>query len=254
MEHIIDVTLAGLTLPCALRFPEAAVFPPPAPDAPRAAIDPVRLTPEDWAHYVRRGSAESPQSEYSLLTAAFSDALMDFDRLILHGVALRRRDEAWLICGPSGVGKSTQARWLQALRPDEFGVICGDRPILEFCHCEPETDATGAAIRPSAPEGPILVHPSPWNGKEDWHGADAAPLAGLILLERGDENRLVMLKPREAAVPVYTQVIQTTASETRIRQAADLVTRILRAVSVFRLTTFRAPDSTELLLDTVFRP
>ena len=252
MEQLIDVTLAGLTLPCALRFPETAVFPPPDPAAPRVGIDPVRLSREDWDHFLSTGMAETPQTEYSLLTASFSDALMEFNRLIIHGVALRWQEHAYLICAASGVGKSTQARWLQTLRPSEFGIICGDRPILEFCHCEPVTDVTGAAIRPPVTEGSILVHPSPWNGKENWYGAEAAPLAGLILLERGDENRLCTLSPREAALAIYSQIIQTCVTAEGIRKAAELATRLLNAVPIWKLTTHQVPDSTKLLLDTVF--
>ena len=263
MQNIIEVTLARLTLPCALQYPEAAVFPAPDPTAPRAEIDPVCLSPEDWAYYTARGFDASPQAEYSLLTAAFSDVLMDFDRLIIHGVALRRRDRAWLICAPSGVGKSTQARWLQTLRPGEFAVISGDRPILEFlpalpnCHSErseesaPPSPSVAAAIG-RQPPAPILVHPSPWNGKEDWYGAEAAPLAGIILLQRGEENRLEALKPRKAAVSVYTQLIQTAAREKKIRQAAELTNRLLRTVPVWRLTSRQPPASTQLLLDQVF--
>ena len=236
MDHLIEVTLAGLTLPCALRFPEAAVFPLPDPAAPRVEIDPVRLTEEDWDYYIRQGSEASPQSEYSLLTAAFSDALMDFDRLVIHGAALRWQDRAWLICGPSGVGKSTQAGWLRRLRPGEFGVISGDRPILSFHDNE------------------IIVHPSPWNGKENWHDAVAAPLAGIVLLRRGEENRLEALDPREAAVPVYAQVIQTAARADRLRRSAELVTALVQAVTVWRLTTHQPPASTELLLNEIFYP
>ena len=249
MDCLLDVTLAGLTLPCALRFPEAAVFPSPDPAAPRVGIEPVHLSEEDWTYYVGQGMEQTPQAEYSLLTAPFSDALMDFDRLILHAVALRWRDRAWLICGPSGVGKSTQARWLQALRPGEFGVICGDRPILEFRHCEPVTDVTGAAIRT-----PILVHPSPWNGKENWHDAEAAPLAGVILLRRGEENRLEPLGARDASLQVFAQVIQTAVREDRILRSAAYVTQLLRTVPLWQLTTLQPPASTRLLLDAVFSP
>jgi hypothetical protein len=161
---------------------------------------------------------------------------MDYDRLVLHGAALRRQDRAWLICAPSGTGKSTQTSWLRRLRPNEFGVISGDRPILSFHDNE------------------IMVHPSPWNGKEDWHDAEAAPLAGIILLRRGEENRLEDMDPLEAAVPVYAQVIQSAVRADRIRKSAELVTALVQAVPVWRLTTHHPPASTELLLDEIFKP
>ena len=276
MNHLIEVTLAGLTLPCALRYAEAAAFPPPDPAAPRAEIEPVRLTEEDWDYYLRRGSEATPRAEFSLLSAAFSDALMDYDRLVLHGAALRRQDRAWLICAPSGTGKSTQTSWLRRLRPNEFGVISGDRPVLEFRHPDPVAAhsvrhlpapvGADAHIGPPAPPAPvgrpdprppssaILVHPSPWNGKEDWHDAEAAPLAGIILLRRGEENRLEYMDPREAAVPVYAQVIQSAVRPDRIRKSAELVTALVQAVPVWRLTTHHPPASTELLLDEIFKP
>ena len=313
MDHLIEVSLAGLTLPCALRYAEAAAFPPPDPAAPRVGIDPVRLTEEDWDYYIRQGSEASPQSEYSLLTAAFSDALMDFDRLVIHGAALRWQDRAWMICGPSGVGKSTQTGWLRRLRPGEFGVISGDRPVLEFrqpdpvaahsvrhlpapvgadAHVGPSASpaqslplegkvspkATDEVVlrrasnvaapvgrpdpRPPSPVGAdahvgpsaILVHPSPWNGKEDWHDAEAAPLAGIVLLRRGEENRLEALDPREAAVPVYAQVIQTAVRADRLHRSAELVTALVQTVPVWRLTTHQPPASTELLLNEIFKP
>ena len=262
MKNLIDVSLAGMTITCALRYQETArYFPAPNPAATRVGGEFVFLSDDDWRFFLSEKMVEGPYSEYSLLTAAFSDALMDHDRMILHSVALRWQDKAYLIAARSGTGKSTQARCLQELRAGEFGIICGDRPILEFCHCEPVTDVTGVAIRTPVPPvgadahiGPpaVLVHPSPWNGKENWFGAEAAPLAGLILLERGDENRLTALSPREAAIRTYAQVIQLCDNPAKIRKAAELTTRLLNSVPIWQLTSFQVPASTELLLESVF--
>ncbi|MBR7009695.1 MAG: hypothetical protein IKI02_02155 [Oscillospiraceae bacterium] len=162
-----------------------------------------------------------------------------------------------------------QARALQQLRPGEFSVISGDRPILEFrpaapapCHSEqseesatpvPERSSPVAAhsVRHSAAQS-ILVHPSPWNGKENWHGAAAAHLAGLILLRRGEKNALKLMSPREAVIPSYSQIFQTAKTAETIRRAAALLTRMLESVPIWRLTTHQVPDSTQLLLGAVF--
>ena len=296
MNDEIAVTLAGLTFSCRLRYPESArYFQKPDPGAPRVGTGSVSMSKEDWQFFVADGAEESPFSEYSLLCFNFSDALLPYDRVLVHGVALRWRDRAYLICADSGVGKSTQARCLRDLRPGEFSIICGDRPALEFrpcapvgadahigpsaspaCHSERSEESAsppchsergeesvspvqslpprGKVSRPEAvtDEGPILVHPSPWNGKENWHGAPAAPLAGLILLERGEENRLVSLTDREAALPMYSHLIQTGCEPENIRRVAALETRLLQSVPIWKLTTFRVPDSTRLLLDAVF--
>ncbi len=264
MDRIYNVPLAGVALPCVFRFPDTArwlgAVPAPAsfgqPEAGSGEVPAaLRLTEEDWAHYRRDGFAESGQSEANLLSAFLSEALLPYDRVVIHGVALRWRGKAFLICAASGVGKSTQARFLQELRPGEFGIICGDRPILEFRPC-----ASVAAhsvrhfsqVSSASASDTILVHPSPWNGKENWHGADAAPLAGLILLERGDENRLTPLTPKKAAIQTYLRMIHTNRDEAKIRRIADLTTKLLNAVPSWLLTTCQVPDSTRLLLETVF--
>ena len=171
---------------------------------------------------------------------------MQHDRVLVHGVALRWKDRAWLICAPSGVGKSTQARFLQELRPGEFGVICGDRPVLEFCHSE-RSEAESKNPSPT-----ILVHPSPWNGKEKWCGAEAAPLAGIIFLERGGSNQLFSVSPKEIALPFFQQIIQSAKDAEMIRLAAAYETRLLNAVPLWKLVSHEVPDSTRLLLQTVF--
>lgn len=235
MNNMIDVSLAGLTFPCRLRYPETArYFPAPNPAARCVGGDPVCLTDEDWQYYLSDGMEDCAHTEFSLLTAAFSDALMDHERIILHAVAIRWRDKSYLIAAQSGNGKSTQARFLQQLRPGEFSVICGDRPVLSFHDNE------------------ILVHPSHWNGKENWYGAEAAPLAGVILLRRSEENAICPLSPREAAIRTYAQIIQTCADPEKMKKAAALVTKLLNAVPIWQLTSFQVPDSTKLLLETVF--
>ena len=281
MDRIYNVPLAGVALPCVFRFPDTArwlgAVPAPASfGQPKAGSGEVpaalRLTEDDWAHYRRDGFAESGQSEANLLSAFLSEALLPYDRVVIHGVALRWRGKAFLICAASGVGKSTQARYLQQLCPGEFSVISGDRPILQFCHCEPCRDGTlpsaASSVPPSrhsersaaesknpsspSPDSEIIVHPSPWNGKENWHGALAAPLAGLILLERGEENNLTRLSPKEAGISTFLRFIHTNRSADTVQTIAKMTTDLLRSVPCWKLTTYQVPDSTRLLLNTVF--
>ena len=244
------VSLAGVPLRIAPRFETTERFFPgavrrPPAGAPSDAAPPISIPEGDWAGYLAQGFADAPATEYSLLTEYCSDALLAHRRMIVHGVALNLGGRAFLICGPSGVGKSTQAKHLQALRPGAFTVISGDRPVLEFCGSSPAGCDRNAA-------GTILVHPSPWNGKEGWHGGDAAPLAGLVLLERGAENRLETLTPQEAALPFYLDVIHSSWQPDNIRRVCANVTRLLRAVPPWRLVTHQVPASTQLLLDHIF--
>lgn len=229
------VTLAGRSFRVSARYAKtASYFPAPDPEAPLVPGAPVSIPETDWQEYLQSGMEDCAHTEYSMLTAHCSDALLAFDCVILHAAALRWRDRSWLIIAPSGVGKSTQTRNLQTLLPGEVSVICGDRPVLERC---------GGAFR---------VHPSPWNGKENWHGAEAAPLGGLILLRRGPENRLYALREDEAILNLYVAFIQTSASVEAVTKVADLEDGVLRAVPTWLLVSDTVPDSTRCLVEGIF--
>ena len=201
-------------------------------------IKPIELsvTESDWATMKAQGFAFDAQNEASLITGRASDALLDFDRCIAHAVAVAYRGRAWLITGRPGVGKTTQLKGLQRLEPGAFTVICGDRPVLQLMEADSDKKA-----------GDVLVHPSPWNGKENFYGTVTAPLAGIICLERGEENRLELLRTKEAVLPLFHALIQTGETTGTIRKAAAFEERLLQRTDVWQLTSFSAPESTELL-------
>lgn len=230
------VSLGGIALRLKLHFAEAAeLFAPwDAGGVPAAEL---AVSESEWT-YLRSsvGVAFDAQSEASILTACCSDALLPYDRCIMHAVALRFRDQAWLIAAPSGVGKTTQARVLQELWPGEFSVICGDRPVLRL------TD-----------DGGVYVHPSPWNGKENWYGAAAAPLAGIVFLQRGDYDDAYQIKRRDAVIPCLQALIYSGVSEDVIRRAAAFTDQLLRRVPAYRLQSENVPGSTKLLYEEIIR-
>ena len=260
-----QIQLLQYVFSCQLRHKETAeYFQIPEPKSNAAPVAEISVLQRDWDELRTQGFADSAHTEYSILTPYFSEALVPYECVIIHAAALRWRDHAYLICAESGVGKSTQANWLQKLRPGAFSVICGDRPILEFRQAAESKGGVSApaslgvafsSIKQASTKRTdvVYVHPSPWNGKENWHGADAAPLAGLILLNRGEENCIVSLSEREAALPLYPQFIHTGWNPEMIRRIADLETRLLNAASIWRLTTHDVPASTRLLLETVFQ-
>ena len=224
-----------MTVPLALRHGEtAAYFGPYVCDGDNATG--FASVPEaEWSGWLAKGGADNGHGEFSCSTAAVSDVLLRADRCIIHAVSFRFGDAAWLISGPSGVGKSTQVRNLQAIRPDEFAVICGDRTALELRE-----------------DGRVFAHPTPWNGKENWKGAGGAPLAGLIQLERGEENAFTEISPENAVLPLVSALISTGESEEIVLSLARFADSFLRRVPIYRLTSHEVPESTGLLYDALF--
>lgn len=228
------LTLAGATVGCSFTFP----------DTFRCFGDYIcgyyegegqKLSPatrEDWE---RLNGSFDTFAEYSAFTVPVSDALLKTGRCIIHAAAFRFEDRAYLIAAPSGVGKSTQVRTLMELYPDEIAVISGDRPVLE------------------ATEDGIMVHPSPWNGKEGWCGAEAAPLAAIILLERGDENSIRAIPSKNGVVRVFTSLFMDAESEDGILRAASFTDTVLKHTPVWEYVNAGVPDSSRMLYEKVLK-
>ena len=97
-----------------------------------------------------------------------TDALIDFNTLLIHGVAIALDKCAYLFAASSGTGKTTHCElWQEKQRDTVF--INGDKPFIRF-------HADG-----SQP----LVCGSPWAGKEDMYTNTMIPLKDIVLMERG---------------------------------------------------------------------
>ena len=229
------IEFAELPLLCSFRYPDTSrkftdYF---TRKQPINQSLPVSLEERDWLMFLDQGMPSCAHTEYSVFAAPVSDSLLDYNRVVIHAAAFQFRDRAYLIAAPSGVGKSTQIKWLEELHPGEFRVICGDRPILSF-H-----------------EDNIIVHPSPWNGKEDWKGGTATPLAAVILLTRGEKNQIMQLSKADAAFYLYPQFIQLGWDAEKIVKVAELETKLLNTVPCWSLQTNTVPYSTKLLYETI---
>ena len=231
-----SLNLGGITIPCTFTFPDCARFfgsyctgPVPGPGS-------VAISQLFWDDWVRHIGPKNAYSEYSAFASVASQALLDFNRCVIHAAAIRWRHRAYLIAAPSGVGKSTQVKTLEALYPGGFAVISGDRPILELRE-----------------DGSVIAHPSPWNGKEGWCGAEAAPVAALILLERGEKNAMQLLSARQAAGQVFSALLQASESEANIRKVAAFESALLQRVPVWHMVNAGVPDSTRMLYETVMQ-
>jgi hypothetical protein len=223
--------LSGVPLSFSFRYPETARYLASAGLVPADPVPaPVSVSQQEFDDWAAAGNRIDGFAEFCLLCQQVSQHLFASDRCVFHAAALRWRDRAWLIAGGSGVGKSTQCRTLLELWPDEFQVINGDKPILE---CRED--------------GSVMVHPSPWNGKEGLHGADPAPLAGIFFLRRGDNNSVMKIPGKAAAPHALLCVFQDFHDADVIKQAGAVTQRILNSCPSWLLTSRDIPDTARLL-------
>ena len=187
----------------------------------------VTVTPEDLAFEQAQLYAEAleegmrvrkftdPFLERAAIQRKVAEALFPFGTLMLHGSTVAVDEEAYLFTAKCGTGKSTHTRLWREAFGDRATMVNDDKPFLQIT----ETGVTAWG--------------SPWSGK---HGLDAnitAPLKGICILQRGKENRIRRIEPREALpmlqkqgyqpldpaqLPRYQQLVSVLAEKTPLWQ------------------------------------
>ncbi len=194
----------------------------------------VAVTPERLVHArsLLPPGYDDAYVEFRTLTELSSRFLLPFGCCFFHAVSFQWMGRAWLLTAPSGTGKTTQFLNWQRLHPEEISIICGDMPLLE-----------------QRSDGSVWVHSSPWNGKERFGRKKnvSAPLAGIVLLEQGSENRMIPLAPRDAVIPFFPQFIAFPETEEQILALANLMDHLLKSVPLWKLINLGDDASTELL-------
>ena len=122
--------------------------------------------------------------------------------LLVHGSAVVADGKAYLFIAPSGTGKSTHTRlWLEALG-DRAYIINDDKQMIRI------TD-NGA-----------VVYSTPWGIIKKPEKSEKAPLAAVISLERGDENKITPALQEELFLPLFKASLRGETVEDTARIAA----------------------------------
>ena len=178
---------------------------------------------------------ERPYSEYCELIALASDSLMKTGRCFYHGAVFVWKEMAWMLTAPSGTGKSTQFRNLSEFYGEEIFCLNGDKPALEF-----------------RPDGKIMVHDSPWRGKEGWgRFGTSYPLAGVFYLGQGDHNEVKQLPFKTWVIPIYCQFFSSRATKECLRYLAGFERSLMENVPIYFLINKGDMESSELLYRTM---
>ena len=234
--YYFTINLAHTYLPVSLTFKETGryfhAYGFGLQEADENSVGEGSSKPDELMRWLPPGQKLTPFMEYSLLCIPISQRLMSHGACLFHAGAFRWRDRAFLIAGPSGVGKSSRLKALMEMHPDEISVINGDKPALI-----------------TREEGSVLVCPSPWNGKEGWHGAKEATLGGVFILQRGEEDLIRPAKNTEKAAILLLSIFQTWESEESLKAAGSIADKIGRSAPVWHLTGHDIGQSAELIYD-----
>lgn len=155
-------------------------------------------------------------SEYLAIYRYICTEIIDHGGFLMHGSALAIDGKAYLFCAPSGTGKSTHTRLWREVFGDRVIMINDDKPIIR------------------RKDGVFYACGTPWSGKHDLDTNVSLPLSGVILLARGEENRMEKVDPTGFLGLLFNQIFRPSDNEHYLL-TIDLVNEMLQACPLYRL-------------------
>ena len=149
----------------------------------------------------------------------------------LHASRISHKGKGVLFSGPSGVGKTTQARLWHTYRGAE--ILCNDRTLLRRV------------------DGIWHTYGYPLDGSEPVRSSAVVPLGCIVLLAQGSENHVERLKSsRGTALLMKQSVIDIWNPEAR-KAAVDIILSLMESIPVYLLTCTPDVQAVEFLEETL---
>lgn len=136
--------------------------------------------------------------------------------MLMHGAVIEFESNAYMFTAPSGTGKTTHIKQWKKLYGDKVSVINGDKPIIRQLDNE------------------FIVYGTPWCGKEHYNRNTKAPLKGIVLLSRGEENSIEQINPAEFNAFLLKQVYMPKKAE-GIVQSLDFAEKLFSSVPIYSM-------------------
>ena len=158
------------------------------------------------------------------------DQMPERDTFLFHCSAIAVDGKAYLFTAPSGTGKSTHARLWREVFGDRAVMINDDKPLLRVT-----SDS-------------LLVYGTPWDGKHRLSTNTVAPVAGICLLERGEENCVERIA-KEDAFPRLLQQTYRPQSPVELMKTMELLDAVASNVPLCRLRCNMEPEAARVAYD-----
>lgn len=165
-----------------------------------------------------------PFLERASIQRSVAEHLFDRGVLMTHGSTVAVDGRAYLFTAKCGTGKSTHTRLWREVFGSRAVMINDDKPFLRLG----ETTVTACG--------------SPWSGK---HGLDtniSLPLAGICILERGQENHIEPC-PADSAMPMLLHQSYCPLAEEKLPAFEALVKRLAENTPLWRMQCNRDPEA-----------
>ena len=160
------------------------------------------------------------------------EMLLEHEILLFHGSAIAVDDRAVLFTAKSGTGKSTHTKLWRELLGERCYMVNDDKPLLRVG--ESLTEVCG----------------TPWNGKHHLGTNTIVPLQAICILERGEENEITRLEPKEA-LPMLMQQSYRPDNPKTMLQLLKVIDKMTKSVAFYRLKCNMDPEAAKLSYETM---
>lgn len=152
--------------------------------------------------------------------------------LPLHASLVDYEGDGILFLGPSGMGKSTQAKLWQ----DTFGaeIVIGDRPVLR----KKDNVWYGFGM--------------PWDGKDRIYKQKSVPIRACIALSKAQENRIKKLSRKEAMAVMLNQALLPMWDDNAMSPVCFLMEKVASEIDFYQLDCLPNSDAVDLSKKFVF--
>ena len=167
----------------------------------------------------------------SAIRAACEAGMTMRDGMPLHAALVEKDGYGVVFLGPSGMGKSTQAKlWVEHQGAD---FIIGDRPGLRRI------------------DGQWIGFGMPWDGKDAIKQQKQVPIRALISLEQAPENSIRRLTKQEAMIVLLNQVMMPMWDDAAMYLLTPLMGQLATEIPFYHLKNLPNKEATDLTLETI---
>ena len=152
--------------------------------------------------------------------------------LPLHASLVEKDGQGIVFLGPSGMGKSTQAKLWVAHQNADF--IIGDRPVLRCI------------------DGTWHGFGMPWDGKDNIKNQKTVPIRALVSLKQAGENSIERLTEQQAMLVLLKQAMMPMWDNRAMESAMALMGRLAMDIPFYHLKNLPDKNATDITYRAVF--
>ena len=180
-----------------------------------------------------RDKWKKPHIPFSSIVRTFCEAgMVMHDGLPLHASMVEKDGQGIIFLGPSGMGKSTQAKLWEKYQKADF--IIGDRPGLRYI------------------DGTWYGFGMPWDGKDNIRNQKKVPIRALVSLEQAKENRIKKLTTQQAMLVLLNQAMMPMWDNAAMDKAMTLMGKLAGDVPFYHLKNLPDKNATDIAYKAVF--